>query len=181
MGAVAAGEKGFTLIEVLIATLVLTTGVLSLVGVMAVAVQRAVTASDAVIAREKAREAVESVHTARDTGVLSWPTIRNVDEGGVFLNGAQPLGTPGVDGLVNTADDGAVESVHTPGPDGILGNADDTVRPLTNYTREIEITDVAGNTGGVNPNLREITVRIRYQVHNAWRVYTIRTYISSFS
>ena len=59
------------------------------------------------IAREKAREAVESVHAARDTGEVAWTTIQNVADGdGVFLNGAQPIKDPGIDGLVNTADDG---------------------------------------------------------------------------
>ncbi len=58
------------------------------------------------IAREKAREAIESVHAARDTGEASWATIRNVLDGGVFLDGAQPIKDPGDDGLVNTADDG---------------------------------------------------------------------------
>ena len=62
------------------------------------------------IAREKAREAVESVHSARDMRVITWAQIRNVQQGGVFLAGAQPLRTAGADGLVNTADDGALES-----------------------------------------------------------------------
>ena len=43
------------------------------------------------IAREKAREAVESVHSARDTGELSWSRVRNVADGGAFLNGAQDV------------------------------------------------------------------------------------------
>jgi type II secretory pathway pseudopilin PulG len=179
MGAVS--EKGFSLIEVLVATLLLTTGVLSLLGVMTVAVQRAATSTDVVIAREKAREAVESVHTARDTGLLSWPTIRNVSAGGVFLDGAQPLSTPGPDGLTNTADDGDVETLRTPGADGILGNDDDVQRALTGFTREIVISDLPGNGGGINPNLREIIVRVRFQVNDLWREYVLRTYVSSFS
>ena len=37
---------------------------------------------------------------------------------------------PGLDGLVNTADDGAIEELRHPGADGILNNADDIVMPL---------------------------------------------------
>ena len=74
------------------------------------------------IAREKAREAIESVHAARDTGEFAWTTILNVADGGVFLNGAQPVRRPGIDGLVNTADDGAIETMNKPGADGILGD-----------------------------------------------------------
>ena len=38
------------------------------------------TSSAQLIAREKAREAIESVHTARDTRVITWAQIRNEDD-----------------------------------------------------------------------------------------------------
>ena len=38
------------------------------------------TSSAQLIAREKAREAIESVHTARDTRVITWAQIRNVGD-----------------------------------------------------------------------------------------------------
>ena len=47
---------------------------------------------------------------------------------------------PGADGLVNTADDGAIETIRSAGTDGILNNGDDVITTLTNYTREIRIT-----------------------------------------
>ena len=61
--------------------------------------------SASLIAREKAREAVESVHTARDIGTLAWCEIRNVGAAtgcangaaGGFLTDAQPLRTAGTD------------------------------------------------------------------------------------
>ena len=111
---------GFSLIEVIVATGILTAGLLA----MALSSHRdapRVGSSPAIIAREKAREAVESVHTARDTGDLAWTKINNVAAGGVFLAGAQPMKIPGNDGLINTADDGpALESVRTPGPDHLI-------------------------------------------------------------
>ncbi len=70
---------GFSLIEVLIAAGLLTTGVLALAGVLAIGLRHVSGSSPSLIAREKAREAVESVHTARDTGQLSWARIRNDD------------------------------------------------------------------------------------------------------
>jgi hypothetical protein len=36
-------------------------------------------------------------------------------------------------------------------------------------------------TADVNPNLRQITVNIRYRVDDTWRTYTLTTYVSSFS
>ena len=124
-----ASEQGFTLIEVLIAMLILTAGLLSLLGVIALGVTTVAASSPMLIAREKAREAVESVHTARDTGELAWSRVNNVANGGVFLAGMRDIRLPGQDGLVNTADDALapIEEIRNPGVDGILGNIDDVI------------------------------------------------------
>ena len=175
-------RDGFSLIEVMVAMLVLVVGLMSLVGVAAVGITRAGQSSPMLIAREKAREAIESVHTARDTGEITWDKINNVGNGGVFLSGPQSLKLAGADGLVNTADDGAVETITTPGPDGILGNGDDQVQSLVNFTREIAITSLNNDgTNTVNKNLRQIAVTVKYKVNQTWQTYTITTYISAFS
>ena len=177
-------EAGFSLIEVLIAMLILTGGVLSLLGVIAVGVQTVAASSPMLIAREKAREAVESVHAARDTGELTWSRIHNVANGGVFLPGMQDLKRSGWDGLVNTADDGLVEEIRHPGADGLLNTADDIITRLHGdlYQREIAITTLnQDGTTTLNPNLRRITVTVRYRVLGAWRTYTLSTYISNYS
>jgi prepilin-type N-terminal cleavage/methylation domain-containing protein len=177
------GERGFTLIEVMIAMLILTVGVLSLVGVAAAAVQRATESSPALIAREKARDAIESVHSARDTGELSWAKIQNVGDGaGIFLVGDQPLKLSGPDGLVGTADDTTVETVRSPGVDKKLNTSDDQVVPLSDFRRNILIQPLNYDTGGlVNPNLRKLTVTIKYRLGLLWREYVIVTYVSSYS
>lgn len=173
---------GFSLIEVMVAMLVLTVGLLSLVGVAAVGVQRVGQSSPMLIAREKAREAIESVHTARDTGELAWSRIRNIPDGGIFLSGPQSLRVSGADGLINTGDDGAIETIRTAGPDNILGNADDVITTLFDYTREIRITNLNyDGTATINPSLRQIEVIVRYRTDAIWRTYTITTYISSYS
>jgi prepilin-type N-terminal cleavage/methylation domain-containing protein len=179
----ASAEHGFTLIEVMIAMLVLTVGVLSLVGVAAAAVQRATESSPALIAREKAREAIESVHSARDTGELSWAKVQNVGVGtGMFLAGDQPLKLAGPDGLVNTADDTTVETIRSPGADKKLNTSDDQVVSLTDFKRNILIEPLNyDGTNTVNPNLRKITVTIKYRLGSLWRDYVIVTYISSYS
>ena len=157
-------ERGFSLIEVLVAMLILTTGLLPLAGLFATAVQRMTASTPMLLAREKAREAIESVHAARDTGEASWATIRNVAAGGVFLDNATAIKDPGNDGLVNTADDG------------------DTQLSGELFTREIDINNLnVDGTATVNPNLREVRVIVRYKVYNAWQVYTLVTYISSYS
>jgi prepilin-type N-terminal cleavage/methylation domain-containing protein len=156
-------ERGFSLIEVIAAIAILTAGLLPLVGLFGVAVQQMGASTPMMIAREKAREAIESVHAARDTG-QPWSTIRNVADGGVFDNNATAIKDPGMDGLVNTADDGADQW-----PDSL-------------FTREIDITDLLiDGTATVHPSLRQITVIIRYRVNQAWRTYTLVTYVSSYS
>ena len=169
-----------------ISTGILATGLLAMAGFLAIGMTHMTSSSPALIAREKAREAVESVHTARDTGELLWARINHVGQGtGIFLTGPQPIKAPGNDGLANTADDSSqpVESVRAPGRDGVLNTGDDVLTPLTNFTREVAITPLFrdGSTTVVNPNLRQVTVTVRYKVGDWWRSYTLTTYVSSYS
>ena len=157
-------ERGFSLIVVLAAMLILTLGVLPLAALFAVAVQRMGASTPMLTAREKAREAIESVHAARDTGEASWATIRNASAGGLFLDGAAPVKDPGDDGLINTNDDGEEQL------------------PESLFTREIDINTLFyDGTITVNPNLREVRVIVRYRLNQVWRTYTLVTYISSYS
>jgi prepilin-type N-terminal cleavage/methylation domain-containing protein len=172
-------RAGFTLIEALVAMVVLTIGLLGLAQAFYLGMRHMSTSSANLIAREKAREAVESVHTARDTRTITWAQIRNVSNGGVFLDGAQPLQIAGNDGLVNTADDAAagIETVLDPGPNGLFGDADDRLAPLVGFTRRIQILELSP----VNPELRELRVTITFQVGSQRGSYTLRTYVSAFS
>ncbi len=178
-------EEGFSLVEVVISAGILATGLLALAGYMAYGLANVSGSSFAVLAREKAREAVESVHTARDTGRLTWSKIQNdTQTGGVFKATFEDLTTPGADGLVNTSDDGAIEELRSPGADGTLGNTDDVRQPLKNFKRQILITNLmrdGENSDEVNPNLRKITVTIKYTVQGVERSYVITTYVSSYS
>jgi hypothetical protein len=170
---------GFTLIEAVIAMAVLTVGLLGLAQAFYVGMRHASTSSANLIAREKAREAVESVHTARDTRTITWAQIRNVGNGGVFLDGERDLRAPGADGLVNTADDAlaAIESLRDPGPNRILGDGDDIVTPLSGFRRQIQILEL----NPINPDLREVVVTITYRLGPHQGRYTLRTFISAFS
>ena len=170
---------GFTLVEVIVALTIVTTATLALAAVLAQGTQLLLASQAQMIATEKATEAVESVFTARDTRVLAWAQVRNVAgasgaDGGIFLDGPQPLRRAGPDGLVNTADDGPIEELVLPGPDSLLGTADDQHVPLTDYTREIEIRDLGAN-------LRRVRVTVRYRVGTGTREHVLVTYISSYA
>jgi hypothetical protein len=174
-------SKGFSLAETVIALGVLATGVIGAAGVLAAGMTNLASSPADVIMTQKAAEAVESVFSARDSHKLTWPQIQNVyganNDGGVFVDAATPLNTPGPDGLVNTADDGAIETIDLPGLDGIIGTADDQMIPLVNYTRQITIRNVANESG----NLRSIVVTITYQNGPTKRTYVLSTFISSYS
>jgi prepilin-type N-terminal cleavage/methylation domain-containing protein len=171
---------GFSLVESLIAVTVLAVGLLTMGAAFTTGMSQMTGSNFDFIAREKAAEAIESVFTARDTGTVTWNMIRNVTgetgtDGGIFMDGAQPLTQPGVDGLVNTVDDGTtLEAIPQPGADGELGTGDDTWMQLTAFTREVEIRSLG-------PTLRQLRVIIRYIVGRQEREYIIVTYISSYA
>jgi prepilin-type N-terminal cleavage/methylation domain-containing protein len=167
-------QCGFTLVETLMSLLILSGGLLALATAFAQGMVVMSTSHYHQIAKEKASEAIESVTTSRDTRVVAWARIRNVSQGGVFMDGPQAVRAQGLDGLVNTADDGAAENAVLPGPDGLLLTGDDIVVPLNTFTREIEIRDVSAN-------LRQIRVIVRYQIGHLTRQYQLLTYISTFA
>jgi len=153
---------------------VLTVGALGLAGVFAVGVKRTTGSPNELLATQKAAAAIESVFSARDSHMATWAQLCNVDHGGIFKNGPQPLKVEGPDGVVNTADDGAVETVVLPGHDDKMGTPDDVTQTLDGFTREIKIVDLS-------PDLREVTVTITYKDGAMTRTYVLTAYISSFA
>jgi hypothetical protein len=178
------GTSGFSLLETLVAVLVLTIGVLGLAALLANGLAFMGMSEYDYIAQQKAAETVESIFTARDMGQATWSTICNegssVCSAGIFLTGAASLCAPGPDGILGTADDDCTQ------PDSILvpnasGNFNPPARqPLSTFKRTIVISTVtiAGNTIA---NLRQIAVTITYTDGKFTRTYTLNTYISNFS
>lgn len=177
-------QSGFTLLEALIAIVILSFGILSLASVYAQGIQVASMTQFDYIAEKKAEEAVETIFAARDSKLLAWTNIRNVTgtgagADGVFLVGPQPLLAAGADGLYGTSDDDPSTPtvvILGPGADKILGTADDQVMSLTNMKRTILIADVVGSSG-----LRQITITMTYTVGSMTRNYVLVSYIAQFS
>jgi type II secretory pathway pseudopilin PulG len=186
----ASSSKGFSLVETVVALGVLITGVLGAAAVLASGMQNLGTSPADVIITQKAAEAIEAVFSARQSGKLTWTQLKNKSNGGIFLDGQQPLNRAGADGIVDTDDDTTavsttvcpvvcwgVETMTLPGPDQQLNTADDRVTTLSNYQRQIVITDVAGENG----QLRSIEVTIYYVNGSRSSKYVITTYISAYS
>jgi prepilin-type N-terminal cleavage/methylation domain-containing protein len=184
-------QAGFTLIETMIATLVLSIGLLGLAGILVQGLAYMNVSQYEYIAQQKASETIESIFTARDQGQLTWSTICNVSStvcsGGIFLTGALPLCDPNTDGILGTQDDyvsGAcpdaahTDSVLLPNSTGVFGLSPSRI-PLTNFgfTRTITISSVTGVS-----NLRTIQVTISYRA-GRWPAmsYTLTSAISNFS
>ncbi|MEY2412887.1 MAG: hypothetical protein QOD84_1493 [Acidobacteriaceae bacterium] len=157
-------ERGFTLVEVMVSMVILTVGLLSLLGVFGLTMAATQTSQQDSIAKQLAQDAIESIYTARDTANLQWAQIENAGAtGGIFVAGLQPINQAGPDAVIGTADDsGAPPQIFTlPGPDGIVGTSDDITLPLTNFKRSIAIADVLAGGSPVS-NLRTITVTVQY-------------------
>jgi prepilin-type N-terminal cleavage/methylation domain-containing protein len=184
-------QGGFTLIEVMIAIVILGIDILTVVAAFATAVGSTQNAQENLIARQKALEAMESIFTARNTQQITFAQIANIPAGGIFSGGSTPLWDAGTDGLVNTADDipfpakgvcpAGPECITLPGPDGILGTPDDVPMSLANFSRQIQINQVLEPDGSVNPNLKQITVTVSYGgMTPVPRSYSVNALISSF-
>ena len=178
----------------MIATVVMTIGILALMASFATAIAATASAEEDLVARHKALDAMESIYTARNSQQLPFASINNIANGGIFLSGAQKLLCAGPDGIVGTADDvpctapdtgaacpGGIECLVLPGPDGILGTADDVTQTLSNFTRTIAFNQVLLPTGGVNTNLIAISVSVTY-IKPGWpaRTYPVNGLISSY-
>jgi hypothetical protein len=89
----------------------------------------------------------------------------------------------GVDGIANTADDigDPYETMVFPGPDGYLGTLDDQTRTLTEFQRKIEISNVMLPDNTLDPDIRQITVEVRFLERGAWRSVTVSSFISRYA
>ncbi|MGH9883374.1 MAG: type IV pilus modification PilV family protein [Pyrinomonadaceae bacterium] len=155
-------ESGFSLLEMVVATFILTIGLLAAASAIGYALMasnrgRGVTNSKMLIV-----SALEQMETLRNTGQLNFQEISNTQVTGSSFRGFpsdfRDVSTvPGPDGVFGTADDLST----APGPDGNYGTTDDILdhsRARPNVTRQILITEI-------NPLLKKIKVTLRYNIN----------------
>lgn len=176
-------RRGFSLIEVIVAIVILVTGLVALLALFAQVLATTQTAQQGLIVKQKARETLESILTARSTQQLTFDDIRNVADGGIFLGGFQPMRMPGPDGIVGTNDESTepIEQYPLPGPDGLLNTGDDVLLTLTNFQRQIQLDPIILVDGTPHPSLRQVTVTIQFiSPRGLVRTYQVGSYISRF-
>jgi len=173
-----------SLIEVMMAAFILTIALMAVAMTMVQGISSMYYTQEQLIAKQKPREALESTFTARSTQNITCGQIQNTGvPGGIFVEGFQPLRGFGTDGIANTADDASapLETMTFPGPDGQLGTGDDEVRSLTAFERQVSITAVNDTAGNVDPDIRQLTVTVRFRVRNVWQTVSVSSYISRFA
>ncbi len=179
-------SEGFSTLEVLMALFVVTIALTSLLALYGYAISTMALMQDLLIAKQKSRETLESIYTARNTQQITFDMIQNVSDSGIFIDGYQPLKRPNPtsgngDGLIGTADDGDIEEMRLPGPDGYLNTGDDEVRVLTRFERQIQIDPIFYADSTVNPDVRRVLVSIRYDTPmGGQQTYVVESYISRY-
>lgn len=152
-------EKGFSLLEMVVAMVILTVGLLGVASAIGYALMasnsgRAITNSKLLVV-----SALEQMETLRNSGQLNFGEISNSQQPNStfagFPNTFLPVSTvPGPDGIFGTADDTSIDK----GVDGVWGTADDIKDPsliVPGATRQVLITSLTST-------LKKIQVTLNY-------------------
>ena len=158
-------EKGFSLIEAVVAIFILTIGLMGAAAALTFALEYGTTSRNVGNAKLLIVSTLEEMESLRNTRRLEFKQISNagaVDNTDCkntfngFSTGFRPISlNPGFDGVNGTDDD-----IKEAGPDAICGNVDDVDNPAlirSGYTRQITITALPGD-----PTIKKVEVKVRY-------------------
>lgn len=159
-------ESGVTILEMVVAMLILTIGLLGLAASIGYAVTVSNKGRNQTNTKLMVVSLLEQMETLRNTEQLTFGQIRNqgqtVDDAGAtrlfagFPTGFQALSiNPGPDGIYGTDDDLTSPG---PNPNSVYGDGDDFTDQtwaVPGYQRQISITNLS-------PNLKRIQVTLRY-------------------
>jgi len=182
-------EKGFTYIEVIIAILIMTIGVLAMLSAISFAVIRVRESEQRNNARQFTSAALESIFATRDllqvnpipgqNNILrnNWIGVANNTPGtpqGIFLTGYNPIRRDsGRDQIEGTADDACPS-----GSNCLVGGFTNASQEISGFQREIIITDIVEP---LVPDVRRkrIVINVRYAAGQTQRIETVSTIIAN--
>ena len=173
-------ESGFSYIEVMIAIVILTIGILALLAGLTSAVVNARGQNQQMVAKQIATSTMESIMSVKETDParMGWDAVGNVGSNivnsvprGIFVIGYQPVSTDA-------------------GPDEVLGTADDTGTLVPLVQRRIIVTDICDPDrpspncpipGTARVRMRTIQVIVRYTVGSLQRQEVATTVLTDYA
>jgi type II secretory pathway pseudopilin PulG len=172
-------QSGFSYLEVMIAILILTVGIMAQLSAMSFSMFRARESEERNTARQIAASTVESIFAARDLGNANGITnfnsinLTTAHADGIFLPGWRPIREDsGDDGIQGTADDAcAAPGVCT------IGGYTNSSQIVNGFQREIVLTDIV-ETGVPIPNKRRVEIKIRFFVGQVAREEVLATIVA---
>lgn len=157
------GERGFSLVEAVIAILIMTIGLIGTAAAITYALQFGTISRNLTKGKLIAVSMIEEVDSLRNTRRLDFKQIANagaVDNNGSantftgFSTGFQQISlNPGPDGVNGTADD-----LRDPGADGNFGTGDDFDNQAlvrSGYMRQVAISNLSDS-------LKKVEIKVRY-------------------
>lgn len=173
-------EKGFSLIEVLIAILIMTIGILAMLSAISYAMVREQGAESRNTARQLTSSALESIFAARDlrnSNLLNnWEAVNNDDAvtPGIFASDWTPIREDaGKDGIHGTADDACAS-----GTSCVAGGYTNSSSEIDGYERKIEISDIV-EPDIPNVRKRKVEISVRYYAGQLSQTESITTIIAN--
>lgn len=178
-------QAGFSLVEVIIAMIILLVGILATISALSFSIFSIQDSEQRSVSKEVTRSTLETVFSMRDLlafnqqaglSAYNWNSIKvkNGSNGGIFLDGWNPIReSPGADGIFGTGDD-ACSGTGT----CVVGATVNNSPVLSGYQRKIEIEDIVQN--GVVKK-RRITVRVRYIIGQLQREESKSTIIADLA
>lgn len=176
-------EGGFSLIETIIAMVILMVGILATISAISFSLFYVQESEKITLAKEYARSTMETIFSIRDLqlfdsniadGTYKWNkiVIKSDTNTGIFLDGWKPIReNPGADGIYGTDDDAC-----SPSGACVVGSTTNNSAVVQGYQRKIEITDI--NENGI-ARKRYIVVRVKYWVGLKEREITESTIIAN--
>jgi type II secretory pathway pseudopilin PulG len=175
-------EAGFSYVDVMIAIVILSVGILALMSGIAGAVIQSKGQETQLLAKQVASSTMESVMSLKETDPnrLGWITVGNVGTNwdpvlgvyrGIFVTGEQ-----------NVREDA--------GPDQVIGTADDTGAVIPGMTRQIVITDECdpdrpspncATPGSWPVRIRTVQITVRYSVGAVRRQERLTTVLTDYA
>ena len=145
-------ETGFSLIETIIALVILMVGILGTISALSFSIFSVQDSEKRSMSKEIARSTMETIFSTRDLqafddspggALYTWASIQVLSgtNGGIFIDGWKPVReNPGADGIFGTADDTCAVGVPC-----IINGTTNSSAVVSGYERKIEIFDITEN------------------------------------